>query len=313
MDRLTELAVFLAVVDHGSFAAAARRVGRSPPTVTRIIAEFEARLGVQLFDRSSRRCSATDAGRRLAEDARNLIANYDEVIGNVLGRARSPSGMLRVTAPYFFGREHVAPLIIRFLDKHTGITCELDLSDRTADLVEDGFDLAVRIGPITAADLKVRRIGWVRRVIVGSTAYLQKRGRPATPAELAAHEVIQHGSSSSRPWQLRDMSGKPIAFEPRAKFSVNQADAVLAAVRSGRGLATALSYQVHADIKSGALVQVLEEFEPEPLPVQLIWPGGRDRLLRVRLLIDYLAEQLSLTSALARSYATSPPSQRAAL
>ena len=292
MDRLTELRTFLAVVDHGSFAAAARSLRRSPPTITRIVAEFEGRLGVRLFDRSSRRCTPTEVARRLAEASRNLLADYDAALGDASGQALEPRGTLRVTAPYVFGREHVAPLILDFVEAYPEITCELDLSDRQLDLVEDMFDVALRIGPIADLDLKARKVGFVRQVIAASPAYLRLHGEPASPSDLGNHRIIQQGPSSTRPWQLRDASGRRLAIPMRARFTVNQADAAIAAAREGRGLVSALSYQVFNDLKSGALALVLERFEPEPLAVHLVWPEGRDRLLRVRMLIDYLAPRL---------------------
>lgn len=292
MDRLTELRTFLAVVDHGSFAAAARGLRRSPPTITRIVAELEGRLGVRLFDRSSRRCTPTEVARRLAEASRNLLADYDLALGDASGQALKPRGMLRVTAPYVFGREHVAPLILDFVDAYPEITCELDLSDRQLDLVEDMFDVALRIGPISDLNLKARKVGSVRQVIAASPAYLRLHGEPASPSDLGKHPIIQQGPSSTRTWQLRDASGRRLTIPMRARFTVNQADAAIAAAREGRGLVSALSYQVFNDLRSCALALVLERFEPEPLPVHLVWPEGRDRLLRVRMLIDYLAPRL---------------------
>jgi DNA-binding transcriptional LysR family regulator len=293
MDRLTELSTFIAVVERGSFTAAARTLGRSPPTITRTIAELEGRLGVRLFDRSSRRCTVTEAGRSLAEDARQIIADYGQALSSASGHALAPRGRLRITAPYSFGQKHIAPLIIDFIDTHAGISCELDLSDRPADLLEDAFDLAVRIGPITDAGLVVRRVGFVKRVIVASPSYLKLRGSPVAPCDIAAHDIVQHGSYVDRPWRLRGASGTPVTIPVQPRFSVNQADAALAAARAGRGLVTALSYQVHDDLQTGSLVTVLERFEPDPIPVRLVWPEGRDRLLRVRMLIDHLAGQLA--------------------
>ncbi len=291
MDRLTELATFVAVVDQGGFAAASRFLRRSPPTITRIISDLEARVGVKLLERTSRRCSPTEAGRRLAEHARNLIADYEQAVSVATGESIAPRGLVRLTAPYFFGREYVAPAIMRFVDAHEGIFAELDLSDRPQDLVLAGFDLALRIGPVSDKSLKVRRIGFVRKVIVASPEYLARRGEPTSPEVLRKHDVIQHGSQFDAPWRFRARTGE-VAIRMLPRFTVNQADAALAAARAGRGLVTALSYQVHDDLAAGKLVCVLKAFEPEPLPVQLIWPDGRDRLRRVRMMIDHLVKEL---------------------
>lgn len=291
MDRLTELATFITVVDQGGFAAASRYLRRSPPTITRIVADLEARVGVKLLERTSRRCTPTEAGRRLAEHARNLIADYEQAVSVATGESVAPRGLVRLTAPYFFGREHVAPAVMRFVDTHDGMFAELDLSDRPQDLVLAGFDLAVRIGPISDKTLKVRRIGFVRQVIVASPEYLARRGEPATPEALRKHDLVQHGSQFDAPWRLQGPTGE-VTVRMLPRFTVNQADAALAAARAGRGLVTALSYQVNDDLAAGKLVCVLESFEPDPLPVQLIWPDGRDRLRRVRMMIDHLVKEL---------------------
>ncbi|HEU0310876.1 MAG TPA: LysR family transcriptional regulator [Sphingomicrobium sp.] len=292
MDRLTELATFLAVLDHGGFAPAARALRKSPPTVTRVISDLEQRIGVRLFDRTSRRCIATEQGSRFAQDARAVLASYDEAISIAAGEAGSPQGHIRMTAPYFFGRQHIAPSILRFLELNPGISVELDLADRVKDLHADGLDLAVRIGPIADVTLLATRVGWLKRVIVGSPAYLAKHGIPKLPAELSAHSKIQHGYHVNAPWQLTSGRGRIVQVPVQARFTVNQADAALAAARAGHGLVTALSYQVHDDFKGGTLVRILEEFELEPLPVWLTWPEGRDRLLRVRMAIQFLTEKL---------------------
>ncbi len=293
MDRLTELATFVAVIDNAGFAPAARALRRSAPTVTRIIGDLEARIGVRLLDRTSRRCKPTEQGRKLAEDARALLANYDQAVAAASGDAVAPRGPLRVTASYFFGREHVAPALMRFVSGHDGITAELDLTDRVVDIASDGFDLAVRIGRIADMSLTARRVGSVARVVVASPEYLRSNGEPKNPAELREHELVQHGSRPDEPWRMRSMEGEEIMLPVRARFTVNQADAALAAARSGHGLVTCLSYQVHADLASGELVRILCDHEPEPLPVHLAWPEGRDRLLRVRMLIDHLAGELT--------------------
>ena len=293
MDRLIELNTFLAVMDEGSFARAARRIGRSAPGVTRIIGELEHRIGVRLFDRNSRRCTPTEAARQFAANARDIVCDYEHAVSGIRGEAVEAKGRLRITAPYFFGREHVAPLILEFLEEQPGISCELDLSDRPIDLLGERVDLAVRIGPISDLSLKARRAGVVRTLIVTSPEYLERSGTPTGLDDMKNHQLIQHGSQGDAPWRLVDGMGNPIDVSVHARFTVNQADAALAAARAGHGLVTALSYQVDADLRSGRLVSVLDRFAPSPVPVHLAWPDGRERLLRARLLIDYLATRLS--------------------
>jgi DNA-binding transcriptional LysR family regulator len=301
MDRLTELNTFVAVVEHGGFAAASRALHRSPPTITRIVGDLEARLGVRLLDRTSRRCAPTEAGRRLADDARNLLADYDQALGAAAEGAAALRGTLRITASHFFGRAHVAPLVMSFVGAHPDIYAELDLSDRPADLHGEGLDLAVRIGPISDLSLTARRVGSVRRVIVASPAYLAARGVPRTAADLEAHDLIQYGPQSDLPWTLMDPDGRPAVVRTRPRFTVNQADAKLDAARAGRGLVSALSYQVHDDLIAGTLVKVMPDHEPEVVPVQLAWCEGRERLQRVRALIDHLVEGLRKVPAIHQS------------
>jgi len=298
MDRLAELSAFLAVIDHGGFAPASRVLRKSPPTVTRLVANLEKRLGIRLFERSSRRCLLTEQGVGFAQDARAVISDYEQAVASASGEATAPRGNLKLTAPYFFGREHVSPAVLRFLKLHPSISVELDLSDRVLDLHDDGIDLAIRIGPNADETLISTRVGWVRRVVVASPDYLAQAGVPRNPKDLARHTKLQHGSYSDASWRLRGPRNRSIASPVHARFTVNQADAAIAAARSGHGLVTALSYQVHHDLETGLLVRVLQDFEPDPLPVSLTWPEGRDRLLRVRMAIDHLAQELRSLSVI---------------
>src|SRR5215470_4328002 len=188
MDRLQELAVLVAVVDHGSLAAAARRLRRSPPAVTRALAALEGRVGTRLVERSTRRLSVTEAGRAFAERARALLNAYESAIGGLAGNPFR--GLLRVTAPLQFGRRHVAPLVTGFLDTYREMRIELVLNDRNLDLIEEGIDVAVRIGPLADSNLIAKRVGEVRRVLVASPTYLKQRGTPKKPADLAGHDTI---------------------------------------------------------------------------------------------------------------------------
>ena len=201
-------------------------------------------------------------------------------------------GLIRVTAPTMFGRRHVTPLAAAFLDRHPGVQLDLVLADGNLDLVEGGLDVAVRIGPLAAAGLVARRVGEVRRVVVASPAYLAARGTPARPADLATHDTLFF---SIRPapaeWRFRDgPRSRVVRLAPR--LLVNDGEAALAACRAGQGIARALSYQVADDLAAGALVRVLAAFEPPPLPVQLVTPGGQYTAPRVRLFLDHASHEL---------------------
>jgi DNA-binding transcriptional LysR family regulator len=188
MDRLDELAIFVAIVEAGSLVGAARRLRRSPPAITRALSSLENRLGLRLVNRTTRRLVPTEAGNMFAERARALLAGYEEVL---LGASQAPiRGVLRITAPVQFGRRHVAPIVSAFLNEYADVGVELSLNDRNLDLIEEGLDLAVRIGPLADSSLVARQVGSVRRVVVASPAYLARRGEPRTPSDLATHDPM---------------------------------------------------------------------------------------------------------------------------
>jgi DNA-binding transcriptional LysR family regulator len=290
MDRLDELAVLVAVIDQGSLVAAARRLRRSPPAVTRALAALERRVGLRLIERTTRRLSATEAGRAVAERARGLLGEYDAAVGAL---ADAPlRGLLRVTAPVQFGRRHVAPLVIGFRAAFPEMQVELVLNDRNLDLIDEGLDVAVRIGPLADSSLVARRIGEVRRVLVASPAYLATRGTPKRPADLATHDTIL-GSARAEASEWRFGAAKSatvVRLSPRLLF--NDVEARLVAVRAAQGIARVLSYQVSEELEAGTLVRLLAAFEPPPPPVHLVAPSGGHKAPKVRAFLDYAAERL---------------------
>ena len=255
MDRLDELAVLVAVVDQGSLVGAARRLRRSPPAVTRALAALEHRVGARLIERTTRRMSATEAGRTLAEESRALLSAYDDAVADI-----SPApvrGLLRITAPVQFGKHHVAPVATAFLRKFPDTQVELVLHDRTLDLIEESLDVAIRIGALADSSLLVRRVGEVRPVIVASPEYLARRGAPVIPADLSAHDTIfSTGSSGPLEWRFRSR-GRSAAVRLAPRLLVNDVEARLAAARAGQGIARMLSYQVFDDLAAGKLVRLL--------------------------------------------------------
>lgn len=293
MDRLDELAVFIAVVEAGGLAAAARRLRRSPPVITRVLASLEARLGVRLVERTTRRVAATEAGRALALRARAVLTQYGEAVEQVGLAGATVSGTLRVSAPVVFGRRHATPMVADFLARHPGVRVELLLSDRNLDLLEDELDCAIRIGPLADSALVVRRVGAVTRQLVASPGYLAARGTPTTPSALAAHELIAATGRGLVPeWQFHER-GRIRRLRPAAKLLVNDVEASLCAARAGYGIASALSYQVADDLAAGRLVRLLPGFEPPPLPVHLVLPSARLMPLRLRRFLDHAAAALS--------------------
>jgi DNA-binding transcriptional LysR family regulator len=291
MDRLDEMAVLVAVLDTGSLAAAGRRLRRSPPAITRTIAALEQRIGTRLVERTTRRLAATEAGHALAGRARVLLDLYAEAMQAPVQAALR--GTLRITAPVVFGRRHVTPCVLAFQAAHPDLRVELELADRNLDLVDEGLDVAIRIGAMADSRLMVRRVGAVRRVLVASPGYLSAFGRPLTPNDLAGHAtIVSSARGGLLEWRFRDGSRERVVrLTPR--LLVNDIEAMLVAVRSGFGVARALSYQVVEELDSGSLVRLLADFEPAAEPVQLVFSGGGMMRSSVRAFVEFGAAYLA--------------------
>jgi DNA-binding transcriptional LysR family regulator len=287
MDRLDELAVFVAVLETGSLAGAARRLRRSAPAVTRTLAALEARVGARLVERTTRKLAVTEAGQRLAEAARPVLAGYDAAVAP--SEAGPLRGHLRVSAPLVFGRRHMAPVLAAFLDDHADVTGELVLNDRNLDLVDEQLHVTLRIGALPDSSLVARKVGEVRRVVVAAPGYLAGRATPRTPAELAGHETI-FSSTQPGPSEWRFAHGDAVRLRPR--LMINAVEPVVAAAVEGRGITRVFSYQVADELADGRLVRLLADHEPEPIAVQLVTPSARFTLPRVRAFLDFAVEAL---------------------
>ncbi|NLU18699.1 MAG: LysR family transcriptional regulator [Serratia liquefaciens] len=291
MDRLDELAIFVAVVQHGSLAAAGRKLRRSAPAVTRAIASLEQRFGARLVERTTRRLAPTEAGLRLAERAHLLLTEYQAA---VLDTADTQlTGLLRITSPVQFGRKHVAPVVMAFLDRYPQMQIEMVLNDRNLDLIDEGLDVSVRIGHLQDSSRVARRLGQVSRVTVASPDYLARRGEPQEPAQLAEHDTIVGTQRASlREWRFGPQeNGERVRLTPR--LLLNDVETQLLAVRAGKGIARLLSYQVADDLAAGTLVRLLPAFEPLPMPVQLVAQNMQRMPLKVRTFWDYAWQELS--------------------
>ncbi len=295
MDRLDEFAIFTRIVEEGSLVRAARRLRRSPPAVTRALAALEDRLGVRLVDRTTRRLAPTEAGRALYDRARAVVADYEAA---ATGAREAPvRGLLRITAPVQFGRRHIAPIATRFLDSHDGVEIELMLNDRNIDLIDEGIDVALRIGALADSSLTVRPVGHVRRQWVASPAYLASHGTPRMPADLARHEALLGTSRGAMEWSFAGArSGASLHLAGRLR--VDDVETRLRAARDGRGVAQFLSYQVADDLVSGRLVRLLRAFERPPLPVQLVTKGRAHRAPKIDAFLDFAAKRLSAVAIL---------------
>jgi DNA-binding transcriptional LysR family regulator len=295
MDRLHKLEVFVAVADAGSFAKAGTRLRLSPPAVTRAISALEERLGARVFNRTTRSLTITDVGQRFLESARRILSDLDSAEKEAVGETAVPSGHLTLTASVTFGRSALAPVVCAFLNQHPRVTVSALLLDRIANLVEEGIDLAVRIGPLPDSNLVAKKIGTVRRILVASPDYLARRGVPQTPADLRLHSMIAFtGLMPNREWRFLDgKRGNSISFVPR--LEINDAVASIAAAEMGDGITVALSYMVAEQIRDGRLAPVLDKFTPPPVPVNLVYPQSRLISSKLRAFIDFAAPRLRAT------------------
>lgn len=292
MDRLLTLEMFVAVASEGGFAAAARKIGSSPPAVTRGIAALEARLGTTLFHRSTRAVALTDAGTAFLDRARRILAELAGAERELRGAAAEPRGQLYLTAPVMFGRLHVLPVVGDLMAQHRELTVRMMLIDRNVRIVEEGIDVAVRIGPLADSGLKAVRVGAVRQMLVASPAYLARRGAPATVADLADHDLIgTMGPRWTSEWQFANSRWR---LDAPPRLVVNTVDGVLAAAEAGLGIANLLSYQLAEAVDAGRLISLLADEQPPALPVHLLFEPSRAALPAVRLFIDAMKARLRM-------------------
>lgn len=290
MDRLDAMSAFAAVAELRGFARAARRLSLSRPAVTRLVAALEARLGTRLLQRTTRSVALTDAGARYLERARRILSDVAEAEALAQADRSAPAGRLVVAAPSVFGRLHVAPVMCAYLERHPAVTAELQLADPAVNLVEEGVDLAVRIGHLVDSSLVARRVGHTRRVVVGSPGYLERRGVPRGPGALAGHDLIQFSALTPQPeWRFtRGGSETRVPLSPR--LVTNSADAAIGHAERGGGLTMVLAYQVAAAVSAGRLRVVLPGFEPPALPIHVIYPTGRLLSAKVKAFVELVVE-----------------------
>ncbi|MBX3608539.1 MAG: LysR family transcriptional regulator [Hydrogenophaga sp.] len=293
MDRIDHMRVLVAVADAGNLAGAARRLGHSAPAVTRAVDQLEARIGAQLLVRTTRRVRFTDVGERFLADCRRLLAELDEAEAVAGGSFREPQGLLSVTASSMFGRLHITPLVLAFLASHAKVQVRTLFVDRIVHLVDEGYDVAVRIAHLPDSGLTAVRVGTVRRVMVASPEYLAANGEPRSLADLAGHVGIGFTpmGAASAPWALFP-DGERAAVEVQTPLVANTGEMAIAAAVAGRGLTRALSYQVADDVMAGRLRLVMVDHEPPPIPVQLVYPAGRKAAAKVRLFVDMAVAKL---------------------
>lgn len=298
MDRFHLMNVFIAVAEAESFAGGARRLKMSPPAVTRAVVALEEQLGVRLLTRTTRVVRVTEAGARYLEDARRILIELDEADAAAAGVNALPRGLLAVTAPVLFGKQYVMPIITEYQTAFDQTTVSALFVDRVVNFVDEGMDVGVRIGPLPDSTLRAIRVGRVRRVVVGTPAYLEQHGIPQTLDDLARHRIVaSSGVSPSNDWVfLRD--GEKVTTRVHPRIVVNTNDGPLEAASQGYGLTRLLSYQVAPQLAAGELKTVLSEFEGPELSVHVIHREGRHGSAKVRSFVDLAVERLRASKAL---------------
>ncbi|HBZ95074.1 MULTISPECIES: LysR family transcriptional regulator [unclassified Pseudomonas] len=298
MDRFQEMKVLLAVTEAESFAGGAKLLGISPPSVTRAVAALEARLGTLLLARSTRSLRLTEAGQRYVEDCRRILLELEEAEELAAGGSVRPRGRLTVTAPVMFGELFLIPRIAQYLDTYPDVEINALLVDRVVNMMEEGIDVAVRIGSLPEGDHPALQVGQIRPVVCASPAFLDRVGRPQHPDELRDAPIVMSSASGLLThWNFVGADGG-FGFTPAPRFTVSSNQAAIGAARLGWGYTRVLSYQVADAVARGEIELVLETFEPPALPVHIIHQGGRQVSAKVRTFVDHCAASFRADPAL---------------
>jgi DNA-binding transcriptional LysR family regulator len=295
LNNLTDIAVFVRVVDTGGFSAAADRLDLSRAAVSKAVSRLEERLGARLLQRTTRRLSLTESGRALYERSRRALASIEEAeqeIGRLQGE---PRGTLRISAPVYFGVHHLTPLLSEYLARHRDLDADVQLDDRLVDIVGDGFDLAIRVSALEDSSLIGRRLAPCHIALCASPDYWERHGRPEAPADLAAHNCFVYSNlSSPGVWRFRDPGGHEIAVTVGGRLRFNNTEMARAAALQGLGVIWVPTFYVGDELRSGRLMRALADYRPaREVSIWAVYPA-RDHLpVKVRLLIDLLAERFA--------------------
>ena len=292
MNKLHAMTTFVQIVDRGSLTRAAESMGTSLPSVVRTLAMLEELLGVRLLNRTTRRISLTQEGRHYLARCRSILAEIDEAETELSSQRQEPRGELRVTAPMLFGRLHVVPIITRIVRQFKNVSVELLLLDRVVSLVEDGLDVAVRIGHLADSSLVAIPAGHIRRVVCASPKYLRERGVPGEPHDLLKHDCLRlTGLAPSAVWGFHN-KGRTISVPVTGPFVCNQAEATIDACVDSLGVGTFLSYQVAPWVAQKKLKLILADYEPSPIPLSIVYPHSKLLSARVRVFAEWATESL---------------------
>ncbi|MCL2656436.1 MAG: LysR family transcriptional regulator [Betaproteobacteria bacterium] len=292
MDRLKAMQTFVQIADQGSLTKAADALGSSLPAVVRSLAALEAHLGVRLFHRTTRRISLTAEGCSYLQSAREVLAAADAADHALTLDAAEPSGQLTVTAPVLFGHMYVSPAIVRFLQRYDKMRCSVLLYDRPVNLLEEGVDVGIRISELKDSSLVAQQLGSIRRVVVASPDYLRQHGRPRHPNELLASNCVRVRPATTGRWLFNDR-GHLLTVDVDGRLDFNHAGPAIEACATGLGFGNFFSYQVQPHIAQNRLEIVLEDFEPPPRPVSVIYPHARWLPARTRVFVEWMKTEFA--------------------
>jgi DNA-binding transcriptional LysR family regulator len=294
MDRFDAIQVFAQVVESGSFAKAAARLGLSTSATSRHVAELETHLQTRLLNRTTRRVSLTESGRAFYERAVQLLADLEEAEQEAARTAVVPRGTIRLTTSVNFGVRHLAPAIAEFLAQHPGVRFDVSLSDRIVDLVEEGFDLAVRVGTAGSENLVARKLGETRLVPCASPQYLSAHPPPKTPEDLAGHDCFTYEYVTPRNvWRFRDPSGRERTVRVAGTLHSNNGDLLAEVAVRGAGIVFEPAFIVGPDVRAGRLVPLLQEYTPPPVPIYAVYPSRKHLSAKVRSFVEFLVARFA--------------------
>lgn len=292
MDRLDCDRMFLAVMEAGSFVGAATRLGTSSGQASKLISRLEAELGVRLLNRTTRAVSPTEAGQAYYDRLRPLLDEFDNLDLAIRNISQAPRGRLRLTAPLTFGNLELVPALNDFAVRYRDIELDVSFSDRVVNLVDEGFDMAVRVGRPGDSSLIIRKLCEVPIVVVASAGYLERHGMPETPEDIASHPcIIDTNFRDPNRWPFRDQTGSERAVAVSGRIRYSNAEACLRAAEAGLGLACVPAFVAGEAIRSSRVSRLLQAFEPEPFGVYALYPHSRHLAAKVRVLVDFLAER----------------------
>ena len=296
MDRIRSLTALIAVVETGSFVAAAQRMHSSKAAVSRYVQELETYLGVRLLQRSTRRIALTEAGRDYYQRTRQILSDLDDADSAIGANNSCLIGHIRINAPLSFGTRYLAPLWAEFMERHPAITLDIELTDRRIDLLEEGFDLAIRIGNLADSSLVSRRLADSHAVICAAPAYIEKYGLPDTPEALSQHQVISFSYlPTGDVWHFQSATGETRTVTLKPRMHTNNGETIRAVVMAGQGIAMQPIFEICGDLQEGRLVTILPDWYGPTFGIHAVYPSRKHLSLKVKILIDYLAEKLAGT------------------